>query len=95
MSQNANSRTIGRFLLELHPESDAGFEDIQALSDRSRAACDEVPEQSGAIRFLRSLFIPEDGSCLLLFEASSAVDVLDAVRRAGMPAGPVWELSRG
>ena len=93
MGLQDKQRTQGRFLLELR-QADAGFEDIQSVSARSRAACDELSAQSRAIRFLRSVFIPEDGSCFLLFEASSAPDVIDAVRRAGVVPGQVWELSR-
>ena len=70
------------------------FEDIQALSARSRAACEEMTFESKPIRLLRSLFLPEDGSCFLLFEAASVAAVVEAAQRALVPAGPVWELRR-
>lgn len=39
------------------------------------------------MRFLRSVFVPEDGTCFCLYEAPSAEDVHEAVRRAALPVG--------
>jgi hypothetical protein len=36
------------------------------------------------VRFVRSVFIPEDETCLCVYEAASAEDVRDAARRAGL-----------
>jgi hypothetical protein len=88
----AESR-LSRFLMELVP-AQAGFDDIQSVSDRSRAACEEMTVESKPIRLLRSLFLPEDGSCFLLFEAASASNVEEAARRAFVQPGPLWELQR-
>jgi hypothetical protein len=82
-----------RFLMELDPAQE-GFDDIQAVSARSRAACEEMSVESMPIRLVRCLFVPEDGSCFLLFEAVSVNAVEEAVRRAVVPRGPVWELQR-
>jgi Protein of unknown function (DUF4242) len=41
------------------------------------------------VRFVRSVFIPEDETCLCVYEASSAEDVRDAARSAGLPVGRV------
>jgi len=84
---------LSRFILELTPGDD-GLEDIQKVSARSRAACDEMSADSAPIRFLRSLFVPEDGSCFLLFEAASSRTVEEVTRKALVPTGPVWELPR-
>ena len=93
MHEGRSGSHLSRFLLELNPDK-GGFEDIQALSARSRAACEEMTVESNPIRLLRSLFLPEDGSCFLLFEAVSAAAVVEAAQRALVPAGPVWELQR-
>jgi hypothetical protein len=85
--------SLTRFLLELTP-AENGFKDIQALSARSRAACDEVTTDSASVRLLRSVFVPEDGSCFLLFEASSAPDMEKVAGLAAVPVGRVWELPR-
>jgi hypothetical protein len=34
------------------------------------------------VRFLRSIFVPEDGACFLLYEGPSAESVRAAARRA-------------
>ena len=41
------------------------------------------------MRFLRSVFVPEDETCFYLYAAASADDVRAAVRRADLPAGNV------
>ena len=93
MPSTSTRPSLSRFLLELTP-ADNGFEDIQALSARSRAACEEVSTDRASVRFLRSVFVPEDGSCFLLFEASSAPDMEKVAGLAAMPVRRVWELQR-
>jgi hypothetical protein len=93
MSGTTSGEHIRRFLLELKPV-DNGFADIQAVGARSRAVCDELADESVPIRLIRSVFVPEDGSCFLLFEAASAGVVAEAARRAAAPVAVVWELRR-
>lgn len=76
---------LGRYLLELVPKRN-GFEDIRALTERSRAACDELALEHVVVRLIRSIFMPEDGTCLLVFDAASAPAIAETVRRAGLPA---------
>ena len=92
MTTHDQSR-LGRFLIELRDSAD-GYEDIEAVSARSRAACDEMAADMSVIRLVRSVFLPEDGSCLLLFEATSAPLVAEVAQRIGVASGPVLELSR-
>jgi len=93
MPKKPDRPSLSRFLLELTP-AENGFDDIAALSARSRAACDELTDDSASVRLLRSVFVPEDGSCFLLFEASSAPEVQKVAGLAAVPAGQVWELHR-
>jgi hypothetical protein len=72
-----------RYLVELRP-TESGFEEIQALGAGSRAASEELSRNGTPVRFLRSVFVPEDGSCLLVFEGASREAVLQACRRAGI-----------
>jgi hypothetical protein len=76
---------LGRYLLELLPEKN-GYEDIRALTERSRAACDELAREHVVVRLIRSIFMPEDGTCLLVFDAASAPAIAETVRRAALPA---------
>jgi Nickel responsive protein SCO4226-like len=41
------------------------------------------------VRFVRSVFIPEDETCLCVYEAASAEDVREAARHAGLPVAYV------
>lgn len=41
------------------------------------------------VRFLRSIFVPEDESCFFLYEARDPETVGEAVRRADLGAGPI------
>jgi hypothetical protein len=93
MNATTNAKQISRFLLELTPDGN-GFADIQAISDRSRDVCDELAAENINIRLLRSVFVPEDGSCYLLFEAASGLVVAEAARRAAAGDAVVWQLRR-
>jgi Protein of unknown function (DUF4242) len=41
------------------------------------------------VRFVRSVFIPEDETCICVYQASSAKDVREAALHAGLPVGQV------
>ena len=43
------------------------------------------------VRFLRSIFVPEDETCFHLYEAASAEDVREAARLAELPFESVVE----
>jgi hypothetical protein len=79
-----------RYLVELRPPK-SGFEDIQSLGADSRAASEELSRSGTPVRFLRSVFVPEDGSCLLVFEAESDEAVRDACRLAAIVPNRVSE----
>jgi hypothetical protein len=52
-----------------------------ALAERAGA---DLSREGLAVRYLRSIFVPEDETCFLLFEADSAALVTEAVQRAGL-----------
>jgi Nickel responsive protein SCO4226-like len=79
-----------RYLVELSP-SHGSFEDIQSLGASSRAASEELSRDGTPVRFLRSVFVPEDSRCLLVFEGGSDEAVLEACRRAGIVAERISE----
>lgn len=84
---------LTRYLVELTP-AENGFDDIQTLTARSRVACRDLTRQGTPVRFLRSVFVPEDGTCLLIFEAATAGVVEEAGRRAALRVGPASEALR-
>jgi hypothetical protein len=72
----------------------AGRDEAAAVSQnagRVRHAADELTRQGRPVRYVRSIFVPEDETCFYLFEAGSADDVLEAARRAELPVDHVAE----
>jgi hypothetical protein len=68
--------TPTRYTVELSLP-DAGCEDVREVAARARAAT-----ESGPVRFLRSIFVPEDDACFLLYEGPSAESGKAAALRA-------------
>ena len=52
-----------------------------AVAERAGAA---LTREGRAVRYLQSVFVPEDETCFLLYEADSVDLVTEAVRRAGL-----------
>jgi hypothetical protein len=71
------------FLVELYvPRADrAGAE---AAAERALSAAAELTREGTPVRYLRSIFVPEDETCFFLYEAASAEDVERATRRASL-----------
>ena len=67
-----------KYLVEV-PRRDHGWEDIQSLTATARAAADGTDA-----RLLRSVFLPEEGHCLLVYESRSRAAVTEAAERAGI-----------
>ena len=58
----------------------------------ARAAAEELLREGTAVRYLPSIFVPEDETCFLVYEAGSADDVRRATSLAGLPADHVVEM---
>ena len=72
------------FLVELYvAHDDHGAARQQAA--RAEQAATELTREGRPVQCLRSIFVPEDETCFLLFEAPSIDAVEDAVRRAELP----------
>ena len=69
------------FLVELYL-SGADFAAAEHDGERARRAAEQLAREGHEVRYLRSIFVPEDETCFLLYEASSA----DAVREAALLA---------
>lgn len=88
-----NPPRLARYVVELSTPG-RGWSDIQSIGVRARGACEELRKSGTAVRFLRSVFVPEDGSCFLLFEAASAEDAGLAAARAELGVESVVEAVR-
>ena len=58
-------------LIELR-RPDHGWYELQALSARARTAAERVNSDQLPVRFLRSIFVPDDETCFHLFEGTAA-----------------------
>ena len=76
---------VSRFLVELDRPDLLGAE-IRALAERSRAVAAEMRGEGASLRYLRTIYVPEDGRCFLLFEGVSADEATEAAGRAGVVA---------
>ncbi|HST24583.1 MAG TPA: hypothetical protein VLJ76_01185 [Gaiellaceae bacterium] len=69
------------YLVELYvSRTDAG--PLAEWIETARRAAEELSRQGTRVLQLRSIFVPEDETCLLLYEASSADAVHEVARRA-------------
>jgi hypothetical protein len=60
-----------------------GWEELQALATRARSAAEQVNSKETPVRFLRSIFVPDDETCFHLFEGTASA-VAEAASRAGI-----------
>ncbi|MCZ7588077.1 MAG: hypothetical protein M5U27_04290 [Gaiella sp.] len=74
---------LERFLVEVAPYPGGVPPDVLTL--RARQAADA----GGAVRYVRTIYVPEDGSAYLLFEARSAAEIERALRTVGLEAGSI------
>jgi hypothetical protein len=71
------------FLVE-HYWPGATAERFEAAAARVRAATERMRGEGARIRFLHSVFVPEDEAAYCVFEAPAAAGVEEAYRRAAV-----------
>ena len=81
---------MAEYLVELYVASSdrAGAE---RRGDRARLAAEQLAHEGVPVRYVRSIFVPEDETCFYLYEASSPDVVREAARRAGFTSERVTE----
>jgi hypothetical protein len=84
---------VAEFLVEQYvPRHDARA--VERRGERARRVAEELTRDGTWVRYLRSIFVPEDETCFYLFEAVSADVVRDAALRAGLAFERVTESVR-
>jgi hypothetical protein len=58
--------------------------DLKAIAERATAAAAAITAPGRPVRYMRTVFLPDDETCFHLFEADAAEQVRQAVRRAGI-----------
>jgi hypothetical protein len=72
------------YLLELYiPRSQPGA--VVDGAERAGLAAEQLRRAGSPVRYLRSIFVPEDETCFLVYNAGCADDVRQAARLAGLP----------
>jgi hypothetical protein len=66
---------MASYLVEAYTPAQAGLAEIE---QRARDAASQLSQAGTAVRYVRSLYVPEDEICFHLFDAPS----FDAVRQA-------------
>ena len=69
------------YTVELRPTR-SGWADLQAAAARARHATEQMRREGEQVRFLRSIFVPEEDACFFLYEGASAQSVRAAAIRA-------------
>ena len=78
------------FLVEQYvPRGDAQM--VERRTRRARLAAEELTRHGTRVRFLRSIFVPEDETCFFLYEAASFDDVRNAVAASNLPCDRIAE----
>jgi hypothetical protein len=57
---------------------------LEEAAGRARAAAESFGAGGRSVRYLRSTYLPEDGTCLHFYAAASGEDVAEAARQAGL-----------
>jgi hypothetical protein len=75
---------MGKYIVELYvARSDRAA--LERGIELMRRAADRLTGAGTPVRHLRSLFVPEDETCYVLFEAVAAAAAQEAARAAGLP----------
>jgi hypothetical protein len=71
------------FLVELYV-SPADAASTNRRAEQARRAAEELSNQGTSVRYLRSIFVPDDETCFHLYRASSLAAVQEVGSRAGL-----------
>jgi Protein of unknown function (DUF4242) len=75
---------MAEFLLEQYvSRSDRAT--VERGATRARLAAEALTREGTQVRYLRSIFVPEDETCFYLYEAPSLEAVREAAERAAIP----------
>jgi hypothetical protein len=79
---------VTSFLVEAYMPTTASLSEVEA---RARLASVELQREGMPVRYVRSILIPGDETCLHLFQGPSVVAVREASERAGFSAQRIVE----
>ena len=71
------------FLVELYVSRTDSLA-AESGGERGRLAAEELTREGTPVRYVRSIFVPEDETCFHLYEAATADAVHEVARRAAL-----------
>jgi hypothetical protein len=81
---------MAEYVVELYvPRTDRVA--VARSAERARLAAEELTRQGTQVRYLRSIFVPEDETCFYMYEAVSLGAVREAVAAADLPCEHIAE----
>jgi hypothetical protein len=80
---------VGTYLVETYLSRHARGEPDRTVARIEAALADTRTAGGSKVRYLRATFVPDDETCLLVFEASSIEQVRAVAERAGLAADRV------
>jgi hypothetical protein len=81
---------VAEYLVELYVSRSDGAA-AERGGRQARLAAEQLTREGTPVRYLRSIFVPDDETCFYLYEAASADAVREAARRASLPSERVIE----
>jgi hypothetical protein len=75
---------MAEFMVECYVSREDG-DRVTRVAESARRAVEELNRKGIPVRYLRSIFVPEEETCFFLYEASSADVVREAARRSSLP----------
>jgi hypothetical protein len=81
---------MAEFLVELYVSREDGV-GVGGRSEVARLAAEELTREGTPVRYLHSIYVPEEEVCFFLYEAASADAVREAAQRAVLPFERVSE----
>ena len=86
----AYGRRMSEFMIELYvSRSDRGA--VLEHAERARMTAGQLRGEGSAIRLLLTIFVPEDETCFLVYEAASVDSVRRSAHLAGLPVEHIVE----
>jgi hypothetical protein len=81
---------MAEFLVEIYVSREEGA-DVGDRFEHARLAAEELTLEGKPVRYLHSIYVPEEEICFFLYEAVSVDDVREAAHRAALPFERVSE----
>jgi hypothetical protein len=82
-ADTVDETTAGEFLVELYVARSDGAS-VGPSAHRARLAAEEVAREGTPVRWVRSIFVPEDETCFFLYEAETVEGVERATQLASL-----------